>query len=299
VFKIIRSLIATLIAVSSSLSSACPCGCGAINPQVLEPGEKWKYAVGVTNDSNFEVVKKNGELGRDGGPETVKTMTFAVARAVDDSLSTTVSLLAHQNTHSEEESDYSTGDPSVSVRWTALPQTFARPWSPKIQLFSTYKQSFARSANDGSERTHQMDIHGNGFSEFVPGVDIWFGMTAIKMGISQILIVPLEKKFTNDSYSVTVKPGAGERTTVSIGHTLVGFGTIVGSVDRETRQRMQVNKEEIEDSETLVNSLTIATSFKAGFRKTVGFSFKRTAALATNKNTTRADSMTMAYMQAL
>lgn len=290
--------ICAFLLLSSGKLLACPCGCGAINAQVMAPGESWKYALGLSNDSGFKTVKSDGELGADTGPKTKNTLSFAIARSLNQSLSTTLTLQLHQNRHPNENSDYAVGDPSFSLRYTALRQSFVNPFIPQIQLFSTYKHPVAKSNRGEVDREYQMDVHGNGFAEMVGGVDLGFEMTNFKYSFSEMLIYPFERKFTNEGYTTKVQQGWGHKESLSVGYNFIAVGTLVFSVDREARAKLQVNNKNVHDSEVLVHSATASGNYRVGMQKTVGLAFKRTAAFSNNKNTTRADSITLSFMQA-
>lgn len=296
--KLGTGMATALIALFSTNSNACPCGCGAVNPQVMYPGEDFKFYGSVTQDSQFETVRKDGTTGESGGPHATETYTLSLAKALSGNTSFSFALPIKRNTHDDSDSNSAMSDPSLSIRHTAYQQTFVSPLIPQVQFFSSYKHPVARSIYDGSEEENQMDIHGNGFSEFVPGIDLWFGMTDYKLGLAQVLIYPFERKFQNEDFEIDIEPGLGEKTSLTLGYALQGTGQALMTIDRETRRELKVNRVEIADSDVAVNSASLTTSLRVGPRMTAGLGIKKTAALGQNKNTTRGTGVTVSYIQA-
>tara|TARA_B100001094_G_C18114013_1_gene762878 strand:- start:301 stop:1098 length:798 start_codon:yes stop_codon:yes gene_type:complete len=265
----------------------------------MNPGETWKWSLGLTRDTDFQVVAYDGIAGRDPGPTEKDTLTISMARAISDRFSATLSLQGHRNSRPLEESRYSIGDPSLSGRLTLLQQTFVKPLVPQIQAFATYKQSVAKSVYDKGVESRGMDVHGNGLSEFVAGLDLWWGMESIKFGLAQTMIMPLERDFARDEFRTTITPGLGMKTTMSGGYNVIGLGTVLLSLDREERLPLAIDGELKAASEVLVHSMTVTGSYRVGPLQTAGITWKRTAAFSINRNTTRAQSISLGFMEAM
>ena len=294
-----RLTLVALLSLYGTTALGCPCGCGAVNAQVMNPGESWRFATSVAMDTGFETIDFRGHASDDVGPEVKNTFTLGVARAFSRDFSGTLTLQSHRNSHSEEVDNYSIGDPSVSLRWTAYSQSFVRPYIPQLQVFGTYKHPVAKSTYDQDYGMRQMEIHGNGLAELVGGVDVWWGMDSLKYGVTQSLIKPLKRRFTLDSGDLEVDPGLGYKTSLSGAYNMMAVGTVLVSIDREAREPLHINGVKRDDSEILVHSGSVMGSLKVGFMRTVGLTYKRTAAFAENRNTTRAHSVTVSYMEAL
>lgn len=276
---------------------ACPCGCGAVSPQVMYPGESMKIAVGYSRNTGYRDVLSNGDKVRAGGPDVIDTMTIGIGKAVTNDISVSVSLPIQTNRDAEEGTNTSLADPSFSVRYTALPQSFTEPHIPQVQVFATYKPSLGKGL-DESEKDKLMDVFGNGYSEFVPGVDLWWGMEKFKFGAGQMYIVPLDRKMTVAGEEVTQNDGFALRTIVQAAYNLPALGTLGAAIERESRNAKSRNGKTMAGTEKTTNNAQLSASYKVAFRQTVGLSWRRTAALFDNKNTTRADQLTLSYMQA-
>lgn len=281
-------------------AQACPCGCGAVNAQVMYPGETWRFATSMTHDHGFAAVDAEGHVGTESSPETRQTLTLGLARAFTDTVSGTLSIPFEVNRHSQEGSDAGMSDPSVSVRNSVYQQSFVDPWVPGIQVFGTFKPSWAKSIYDDPESEHQMDIHGNGFQEWVAGVDFWYDLTVWKLGFQQSLIAPQQRAVKSiDGSSRTLNPGLGEKSAFSAGYNWIGQGQLLAVVEQELRQPLELAGAEIPDSEKRVQNVGLVGSMQAGVRQTIGINYKRTAAFGTNRNTSRADSYGIYMMKAI
>lgn len=276
---------------------ACPCGCGAANAAVMYPGESTKISVGLTRNAGYRDVLADGEKVRASGPDTIDTLAIGMAKAITNDLSVSVSLPIQTNRDAEEGANTSLSDPSLSLRYTALPQSFTEPMIPQVQVFATYKPSIGRGI-DESERAKQMDVFGNGYSEFVPGVDLWWGMNSAKFGLGQMYIIPIDRQRKVGGRTYRQNDGFALRTSVLGAYNFNGMGTVIGGIEREDRNAKSRDGKSIDGTEKITNNLQLSGSYKVGFRKTVGLSWKRTAALFDNSNTTKADALSFSYVQA-
>lgn len=276
---------------------ACPCGCGAVNPQVMYPGESMKIAVGLTRNAGYRDVLSGGEQVRAAGPDTIDTMTLSVGKAITNDVSVSVAIPIQTNRDAEEGANTGLSDPSFSIRYTALPQSFTEPLIPQVQVYATYKPSIGKGI-DESERYKQMDVFGNGYHEFVPGVDLWWGMAEAKFGLAQMFIAPIERTRKIGGKTVRHHDGYAFRTIAQTAYNFPGIGYITGGVERESRNAKSREGKSIEGTEKTTNNLQVSGSYKIGFRKTVGLAWRQTAAFGDNKNTTKADALTFSYMQA-
>lgn len=277
----------------------CPCGCGAVNPQVMYPGESFKLALSLNRDSSFKTINSDGDISSEYGPDVRDTFTIAAAKAFTNTLSSTISIPIQTNRRKNQGSTTGLSDPTISMRWTALPQSFTNPYIPQVQVFTSYKHSFARSMSE-SRQEYFMDVFGNGYSEMVPGIDLWWGMEEAKFGFSQVAILPFDSEVVLDGTDeiYTRNEGKALKSTFLAGYNFIGTGYVIGSYDFEKREEPTKDGKKIDGEDKLINSLGLSTSLKVGFKKTVGVAWRRTAALLKNKNTTRADSVAFSYMEA-
>lgn len=285
------------VIVMTAKAYACPCGCGAANATVMYPGESTKISVGLTRNAGYRDVLDNGDQVRASGPDTIDTLAIGMAKAINNDLSVSISVPIQTNRDAQEGVNTSLSDPSFSVRYTALPQSFTEPLIPQVQVYATYKPSIGRGL-DESEEAKQMDVFGNGYSEFVPGVDLWWGMANTKFGVGQMYIVPIDRDRKVGGRTYRQNDGFALRTSLLGAYNFNGIGTVIGGVEREDRNAKSRDGKTIDGTDKITNNLQLSGSYKVGFRKTVGLAWRRTAALFDNKNTTKADALSFSYVQA-
>lgn len=291
--RAVSLLLTAFLFLLSNIADACPCGCGATGPQVLYPGEEWKFYVAANRMSNFETIRDNGTRGSESGPDYRDTLTVAVAHAITPRLSSTLTILSHQNLRDGEESQRALGDPSISIRYTAVPQNMANPWSPQIQIFMTYKHPVARSVYE-TKLPYQMDVFGNGTAEIVPGADAWFGMDEWRIGVAEQFSVGRVRTLDGN---LKLSPGLSQRTSISGGYTWLGEGALLLNIDHETQQPSAVDG--IKTTERATKSVSLSGSYALGFRKTAGASVKQTGVGTGDRNTTGSISASLSYLQAI
>lgn len=293
-------IMAFLMLCFSRTAQACPCGCGAVNAQVMYPGESWRFASTLTHDLGFATVDAYGKVGSESSPETRQTLTLGLARAFTESLSGTFSLPIETNRHSDEGTNTGLSDPSISLRYTAFQQNFATPYLPGVQVFATYKHAVAKSIYDDFESEHQLDIHGNGLHEYVAGIDVWYDLSSWKAGLQQSVIAPQRRTIESvDGSKRTLQPGMGGKTALALGYNWIARGQLLANVEREIREPLTIEENSIAKSEKIVHSAGLVGSLPAGPRQTLGASYKKTAAFGRNQNTSRADSYSLYFMKAI
>lgn len=300
IYRALGALLVVAGLMTADSATACPCGCGAVNAQVMYPGENWRFALTVSHDSGFAPVSADGRLGSESSPTSRQTLTLGLARSFSDSLSATISLPMEINYHPDAASHGGFSDPSLSLRYSLLQQTIAEPLLPGLQLFATLKPSLAKSLYDQPIHEYQMDIHGNGLNEGVAGLDVWYDLSEWKLGVQQNLILPMTR--INEGSAGTSQaftPGLGAKLAVSAGYNWIGAGQLLGIIEQELRQPNKISGKEIPRSRVRVNNFGVAATVAAGPRRSIGINLKRTAAFGSNQNTTRADSIAIFYMAAI
>lgn len=295
--KLTNILVGIGFLLISAQALACPCGCGAVNPQVMYPGESMKIALGITRNAGYRDLLDDGEQVRGGGPDIIDTMTIGIGKSITQDISVSIALPIQTNRDPAEGTNTALSDPSFSVRYTALPQSFTEPLVPQVQLFATYKPSIAKGI-DESERFKQMDVFGNGYSEFVPGIDLWWGMEKAKFGLGQMYIIPIDRDRKVGGRTYKQNDGFALRTILQGAYNFPGIGYLIAGLEREDRNAKTRDGNKIDGTEKTLNNINLAGSYKVGFRKTLGLAWRRTAALFDSKNSTKADAVTFSYMQA-
>ncbi len=292
----LRNLLLLLGILFGTDARACPCGCGAVNAQVMYPGESWKLGASVSHDRDFETVDSRGSTGIDGGADYRDTFQFTASRSIAGSISGSMVGQVHRNALETGDDSYSLGDPSFGLRGALYQTSFVRMWLPQVDLFATTKYPFAKSQYDPVE---PVEIHGNGLVENVLGVDLWYGMTPFRGGLTQSFIIPMSRTFEYEEFKTIVDPGLGWKGAVSVGYNKMTLGTIMAVFSREERAALKINGKSVSNSGVVANNAQLITSFQVGPRRSLAIQIQRTAAFGNNKNTTRANSLGMSYVVAL
>ena len=194
-----------------SIARACAsCGSGGDDPLILYPNERIKDYFGLSQSSNFKNIDPDGSESTSGGPNTKQTFTLATGRALS-----TRSFAAFTVPYIRNLRDGKTiagvGDVSVAGRYSAILQSIDEPLIPQLQVLFGYKVATGRSTHNSQELKTLMDVTGTGFDEIKTGIDIWWGISRIKPGFSQLFLFPQAKSFQG----VRHQPGNISRTTAA------------------------------------------------------------------------------------
>ena len=185
------------------------CGSGGDDPLVLYPFEQVKTYIGFTNASNFRNIDQTGAEASAGGPTSKRTMIGAVGYGISPRSFVTATVPYIHNVR-KETSHSRLGDISVSGRYALLLQSIDQPLIPQVQLLFGYKSATGRSLHESKDFKTLIDVSGTGFQELRSGVDVWFGMTDLKPGVSHSYAMPLKRDFNGKSYH----PGLVSRSTL-------------------------------------------------------------------------------------
>lgn len=219
------------------------CGSGSDDPLVLWPSEKLKTYVGWSTSGQYEVVGPKGERGRDAGPTSRDTLTFAAGRALLTDVFATLTLPVQQN-RSAAGSLRSLGDPMLALRWSWLMPDFTEPLRPQVQLMMSHKFAHARTLQESS-RLDLLDAFSTGIAESKVGWDLFWGMSTLKGGLAVAALFPEERRLAG----AEVFPGNALRVTGTLGVALDSRSKmLVGSV-HEMREQRRDNGVRIDNSQ--------------------------------------------------
>lgn len=277
----------------------CPCGCGAAGPLILNSGEVRKFQLGWTRESNHGFIMQNGHPGYDDGPEESDILSMAMVAAIREDASVSFQLPFRRNYHSEAGSHHSVGDPTLGLRYTLFePDVTEHGW-PVVQVHGSYKHALARGVIEKSEFPHRLDIHGNGVSELVPGVDFLFSHGPWSGGIGLALL--FKRNFlavSADGSETLISYVPGDRESLSFGYTLFGRGQLQLLAEREAGRGIMEDGRHVPDSDSLKHSLGISANLRIAHQKTLNLIFRESGYVLTHKNAPRTFMMTVAYIQA-
>ena len=186
------------------------------------------------------------------------------------------------------------GDPLLSVRWTLIPLSLAATEQPQLQFIAGARPAWARSIHQSSD-PDLLDVHGTGFPETRLGFDLWFGMLPYKVGLASIWSASPAKVYGG----AKIRPGLGNRSTLSVGHALPWAMKALLGVNHDARGELSHAARTVPGSEqrSLSGFLTLDRLVRATgtLRATLAQQGLRGYG---NRNTTRATNFSVAYMQA-
>lgn len=273
-------------------ANACAsCGSGGDDPLILYPNEWLKVYLGVSHQSNFKNVDSNGDFRTAGGPTSKQSLAVAGGYSFSPRSFATVTVPLQRNTR-DDKSRMSVGDPSIAGRYSVLMQSFDEPYVPQVQLLLGYKFSQSRSIHESKDLKTLLDVFGNGFSEARTGVDVWFGVTPLKVGFAQTFSMPIAKTYDGVIY----QPGIIYRSTFSLGYLWFDEWKVTGGINREFRDSLKASGEIVPESKQLNHSLFLTTDWMFLPNNNLRLSFSQQAAAFDNYNTSRATSLSLACM---
>lgn len=292
---LISSLTFAALALGAGRARACAsCGSGGDDPLILYPNESLKFYLGLSQLSDFHNVDPDGSLSTAGGPSSKETLTLSGGYAISPRAFVTLTAPYIRNSL-DGDSRSAFGDPSLAGRYSVVMQSLAQPWVPQVQLIAGYKHAQARSLRESNEMKTLIDVFGNGFSEAKMGVDVWYGMAAVKFGAAHTVSKPLKRDFDD----VTYEPGLVQRSTTSLGYLWAeSWKTTIG-MSRELRGALKVDGASQPNSQQQNNSAFLNLDVMTSALDSVRLSYARQAFAFRNQNTTSSRSVSMAYMRTL
>ncbi|NRA44484.1 MAG: hypothetical protein HRU09_05960 [Oligoflexales bacterium] len=283
----------------SSVLNACPCGCGAVGPLILSPGEAWKFKLGFSKDYNRKLIDTNGRPGFDDGPRHTDKYSFGLAKSVDERLSLSGQWNYERNYHPDAKDHYSFGDPSVGLRYTFFSTGAFDHLLPTLQAHLSYKHATAKGLLENSEQPHSLDIHGNSYSEILPGLDAWFTHLNWTMGLGVAGIFRRPIKVKDEQSTQTREKGAAIKSQFSLSYTYFGTGQVLASLEREEKGQDKVDRRGVANSGSLRHTLDLTTNIRVGMMKTLALSLQRSGYYLETRNTSRKEAFSVSYLQAI
>ncbi|MGE0174945.1 MAG: hypothetical protein AB7T49_19285 [Oligoflexales bacterium] len=284
-------LIATVLNIDSVSLACASCGSGGDDPLILYPNERLKVFVGLSEARDFRNIDPAGSEVTAGGPTAKQTLTSAIGYGISTRSFVTATQPYVRNVRGDA-SRSSFGDPSLAGRYSIFLQSFDDPYLPQVQILYGYKHALSRSIHESKELKTLLDVYGTGFSEIRGGLDIWFGITPIKPGISQTFSLPQKRSFDGIEY----RPGLISRTTLSLGYGWSDSCKVTVGANRESREHLKVDGIKQDSSTQLNNSEFASVDIMTNSNNSWRLSASRQAAFGKNYNTSRSNNFGIAYM---
>ncbi len=300
----VKKLYLLLFLFTSFLSSqlnACPCGCGSISMLSLYPSETWKVQASLTRDLYQGYTDQDGHKSLDLSPEVRDSLSIAVARRLAERLSLVLKVASQRNFHKDFGGHFGWEDPSLGLRFTVIQQNFIDVWMPQIDMTFLYKHPVGTSIDDSPDLSfHGIQIHGNGFKEYGPGVEItWNLLSSWSFGVGQSVIFKVPKNGVRGDEKVFKEPGLSYFSTVTSGYTFLGTGQLLGFWEYERRFANAEDSVRIPNSDSVRNGVGITGHLRVGTLNTISLTLRQAGDVFLNKNTPRDFSMTSSFTTAL
>lgn len=280
---------ALLIAASLACAS---CGSGGDEPMILYPNESAKAYLGVTHASGFRTVGVEGDYTEAAGPESKDTVTISLGKSLTRRSFITAAFPYARNER-DGKSQQSLMDPSISARYTVVMQTIADPWIPQVQFLVGYKTAQARSIRETQSPGDLLDVFGTGFPEWRVGVDLWYGLEALKFGAAWVQAYPQKRYLAGHEY----QPGAGQRATGTIAYNWIPMFKSTIGVNREQRGDSAIDGEVNPQSDQVNQAAFVNQDWMLTPLDSLRLGYSRQAAFGANRNTARSVNISMAYMR--
>ena len=276
---------ALLVAVSLACAS---CGSGGDDPMILYPNESAKLYLGLAHSSGYRDVGVNGNDTDAAGPDSKATFSLALAKSFSRRAFATMTIPYARN-QKESESRQSLADPSFTGRFTAVMPNIATLWIPQVQILFGYKTARAPSIRE----TRPINVFGTGFPEWRAGVDVWYGLAALKFGIAWVIAYPESRQFGSRDY----QPGIGQRATATIAYSWTSMFKSTFGVNREQRNNFVIDGTTQPGSDQGNNGAFLNHDVMLTPVDAIRFGYSRLAAFGGNRNTARATNVNLAYMR--
>lgn len=179
-----KYIVLYLFLTATRAFSCASCGSGATAPLNLWPHEMSKLYIGLSHHSNFKNVSSEGKVSESLGPREKRALILSYAIRISRKAFASLTLGLGQNTKDQDER-MGVLDPTLSLRYELVQQSFVRPLIPQIQFLLSYLNPLGRPIYESREPS-QLDVFGSGYQELSAGIDTWFGMWSIKFGASLI-----------------------------------------------------------------------------------------------------------------
>ncbi|MBX9704173.1 MAG: hypothetical protein K2X39_08480 [Silvanigrellaceae bacterium] len=280
----------------STIFACASCTSGGDEFLILYPHEQVKAYIGLNHQWGFKNILANGKTGHSLGPTYKDTFVFAGAVRATQDLFFSFGSSAVRNARPPR-SGYGLGDTFFNGRFTLLPQAIESPWIPQIQLLFGGKLATGRSIQNSND-TQMLDVSGTGFDELKSGLDIWFGVAALKFGVAQSLLYSFEQHNKQRS----IQKGLGLRTTLSAAwrSSHIDFWQITGGIARDSKENTRINGRSIRDSHELSYSFFIANEFYLPTQTdTLRVLYANQGNIFYNSNTSKLHSVTFSWIKQL
>jgi hypothetical protein len=292
VSRLLPVIILFLILAPQQSQACASCGSGGDDPLILYPNESYKLYVSFTQTSDYELIDLRGNVGTQVGPEKKQQLQVSTGMSLSQRLFVTLSLPYIKNI-AESRAKSGFGDPIVGARYTIWPQNIAEEYIPQVQLLASARRGTSRSINESSD-PDLLDVFGNGYSQGRLGFDLWSGQTLVQYGFAHIWGVSLPKNVRGR----TIRPGLETRSTLSVGQTFSGAFKYILGINRFYAEKLTDDGKALKDSEQLNHSVFATFDVYPWEMTTLRMTLSKQAALLKNKNTSRSQSVNLAWMRA-
>jgi hypothetical protein len=261
----------------------------------LCPFEGQKAYIGFSQQRNIQTIDSEGYTKTSNPRLTKSIISIAYGRKLHGLSYATITapyVINHRQDQNKSRQKSDLGDASLGFRWPMILQNFADPHIPQVQFTTGYKFANGRSINQTKD-TRQLDVTGSGYQETKLGLDLWWGMFALKGGVAQNFIYAFPQKY----HGIKEQPGVMSQTTLTFALEKNTLSSSVGYTLNQSQKRKQ-NDKSVDNSEVIISNFFTTISYKYTLLDVFVFSYTANGIGKYNQNTIRAHTYNFSFSKA-
>lgn len=290
-----ETLLLTLLTVCSPvhrIAYACAsCGSGFADPIFLAPDERVKTLLSIKSSKTPYFLSTSGNKDANNLMANQKNIA-EVGTAIRLSPKANIGIFwGFQNNRSKKDTTTSLIDPTVSLRYTIMNQSFLSPYIPQIQLLSSFKLRTGRGASD-SQRIDMLDVFGTDYSQVSVGVDFWNSMNSIFYGVSY----GIQHSFQRNLSGYESRLGRLHSTLFTTGTYYYRYNKIVAGYANLYRDHRYEDGRKIATSDMLQHGFFTTIDYSLNSNHQLRLSLSKSG-LGSSRNTSETTTLSIGYLQ--
>ncbi len=291
-FSFILSMMFSMIIHENGLACSS-CGSGGDDPLILYPSDNTRLYLGATRTDFQQNISPSGDYLRVTGIRQQEKLLLSVGQRISSKSFFAISVPQVTN-YGKTSSETGVGDPALAFRYTAVRQNFLDPIIPQVQILAGFTPSYAKSVQNAEDQREYLDAFGTGHSTMRLGLDIWSGMALFNYGIGINYLYPFARTYNE----IEMKPGNTLQTNATVGIFYKKARFVTGFVRSQSQERRE-DGEVIADSEKIQHNLFYTLSYRPEATHEGRITLVDAGRVFQNKNTTRNNIVTAAYIYSL
>lgn len=243
-------------------ATGCPCGCAVAGPMNFVAANQFRTTSHITIEQINGSFDSDGDHVQELGPNQIWTWTNSLGYSLDQHHSIAMTLPSHMNLAKTQTKNTSIGDPSIGLLKKISTNYHANNYFTSYSISLNYKLPLAKGMTEQSTNQEYLDIHGNGFHEFMAGFHTTISDYFIYVKPSFGLLLR-NSRYEGDQFKKRYRePGVGYRSELGFSYNFIGKGEIGAGIQREFRTRSKIDGIEYPESATLSHTGYMSASTK-------------------------------------